>query len=320
MNSRKLLFVVILTAMISFSAGLYFYKFTSDESRQVSITRFSKNTLTNPLLDCEVYDTNPNTQVNTMKSEVNNLINSYDGRVDEVSVYFRDLNNGPSFGINENDKFSPASLLKVPLMMTYLKKAEKDPSIFSKKIDYSGNHLLAENLPTGVSLTAGENYTVENLLYRMIALSDNLAFEILLNNIDRSEIKSLHKDLDIIYPDNKTPEDYITVKSYAGLFRVLYNATYLNPSMSEKALGYMTQSDFRMGIQAGIPKDIVTALKFGLRDINGEGSQQIHDCGVVYDKKKPYILCIMTRGKNRSNLVELMVKISESVYKNVQDK
>src|SRR3989344_551972 len=34
------------------------------------------------------------------------------GRVSEVALYFRDLKNGPVFGVNELAEFAPASLLK----------------------------------------------------------------------------------------------------------------------------------------------------------------------------------------------------------------
>ncbi len=48
------------------------------------------------------------------KDRVNELVEGMlsAGRASHISVYFRDLNNGPWFGINEKEEFSPASLLK----------------------------------------------------------------------------------------------------------------------------------------------------------------------------------------------------------------
>ena len=61
--------------------------------------------------------------------KVNALIENTLKRSDvaAVSVYFRDLNNGNWFGIREHDKFSPKSLLKLPLMIAYFKWAESNP-------------------------------------------------------------------------------------------------------------------------------------------------------------------------------------------------
>ena len=51
-----------------------------------------------------------------------------------MGVYVRNLNNGPWFGINENEAYSPASLMKVPVLMTYLRWAEIEPNLLNKKL------------------------------------------------------------------------------------------------------------------------------------------------------------------------------------------
>ncbi|HET8733036.1 MAG TPA: serine hydrolase, partial [Anaeromyxobacteraceae bacterium] len=49
------------------------------------------------------------------------------GRVRAMSVYWRDLMDGPWFGIGLKRKYNPASMMKVPVMMAWLKRAERDP-------------------------------------------------------------------------------------------------------------------------------------------------------------------------------------------------
>ena len=46
-----------------------------------------------------------------------------------LSVYFRNLNNGPWFGIRENEGFAPASLMKISILISYLKMSETDPNL-----------------------------------------------------------------------------------------------------------------------------------------------------------------------------------------------
>jgi beta-lactamase class A len=46
------------------------------------------------------------------------------GETEHISVYLRALNNGDRLGIDEKEYFSPASLIKVPVLMAYLKKSE----------------------------------------------------------------------------------------------------------------------------------------------------------------------------------------------------
>lgn len=311
-------FLLAFLLIVFFAFGFYFGKnYEKKGTNSLSITRSRLKTLTNPLLDCEVFETNLNSKTNLIKKNVEKIIENHSSDVSDVSVYYRDLNNGPWFGINEKDQFAPASLLKVPVMMAYLKMAEENPLILSQKINYSGNHDLYENLPQKETLTQGATYTIDNLIYRMIALSDNLAFELLLKNIPEANIQRVHEELGIIYPDVKTPEDYISVKSYAGLFRVLYNSTYLSRTMSEKALQYLQKTDFHLGIQAGIPQNTLSALKYGIRNIDQDNLMQIHDCGVVYHAKNPYLLCVMTKGNDREKLVEVIKNISKTIYESI---
>jgi beta-lactamase class A len=90
----------------------------------------------NPLLECENASFENRANLAELQNKLEERINEGKNKseVRQVSVYFRDLNNGPWFGINENEKFSPASLIKVPVMIAYFKLAETNPEILDKQI------------------------------------------------------------------------------------------------------------------------------------------------------------------------------------------
>jgi beta-lactamase class A len=77
----------------------------------------------NPLLECN--NNLANNNLSTLKHQIDDVIKQQinDKNISFASVYFRDLNNGPWFGINEKEYFTPASLIKVPILITYYKKA-----------------------------------------------------------------------------------------------------------------------------------------------------------------------------------------------------
>ena len=310
---KKALIIITLIA-ISFAAGRLSFTPTNSTSEKLKITRINQVGLSNPLLDCETYSTNePNTT--PLKAKIDNYLKQNKNLYNQTSVYFRDLNNGPWFGINEKAQFAPVSLLKVPVMIAYLKIAETDSRILQQTLPYNGKHILEENISGKATLSEGQKYTLDELITRMISLSDNIAFEILVNHIQKADLKTVHQELGLIYPDKNTPDDYVNVKDYAGLFRILYNSTYLNREMSERGLGYLLNSDFKQGIKAGIPKGVKAALKFGIKDDSkGKQLKQIHDCGIVYAPKKPYLLCIMTKGKSKLELPKIIKDISAIVY------
>jgi beta-lactamase class A len=216
-------------------------------------------TFTNPLLDCETgQDMIGGEEIKSFKNNLQQLIAKKVDKKDAqfVAVYFRDLNNGPWFGINEQEGFSPASLLKVPIMMAYFKLAEANPGLLSKQVVFSRDmedENLREFYKPSNAVEYGKSYTVEDLIYRMIVYSDNNAKHILLSHIDGVSIVKPYLDMGLDVPGSKELENFMTVHEYASFFRVLFNATYLNREMSEKALEMLSRVEFDRGIPAGVP-------------------------------------------------------------------
>jgi beta-lactamase class A len=236
-----------------------------------------------------------------------------------VSVYFRDLNNGPTFGINEDEKFTPASLLKVPIMMAIFKKAEIDPFLLTSSFTYTGGgDDFTPSFPPSELLEASKSYTVEELIRRMIVYSDNRAKYLLLLNLEKPFLDEVYADLGISIPDVRTPESPISVKNYAAFWRILYNASYLERKYSEKALSMLSQTEFDGGIRLGVPSNITVAVKFGERGGPGDSVKQLHDCGIVYFPQRPYLLCAMTRGSDFNLLAETIADISRIVYTEIE--
>jgi beta-lactamase class A len=236
-----------------------------------------------------------------------------------IGVYYRDLNNGPWIGVNENSKFIPASLLKVPVMLVYFKKAEINPALLRKKLKYKPSESVAnidKNYEQSSKMQQGKEYTIYELIYRMIRYSDNDAVAILYDNVDLAELKSLYSLLGFKYPESTDPADFLSARAMSSFFRVLYNATYLNEEMSEKALQFLTESEFDQGLRAGVPDEVIIAHKYGER---GDAvAKELHNCGIIYYPKHPYILCVMTKGDDYTALSTIIKDISKLTYEQVK--
>ena len=166
------------------------------------------------------------------------------------------------------------------------------------------------------TLTPASSYSVRELIERMIIYSDNDAFNLLTKNIDYQLVKGVHQDLGLPLPQENTPEDFITVKEYAGLFRVLYNASYLSREMSENALSILSHAAYQDGLVRGVGEQVELAHKFGIR--KGEnGINQLHDCGIVYFPEHPYLICIMTKGSDIQALTQTLQDLSHITYEQV---
>lgn len=259
--------------------------------------------------------------------EINTFIakGKRENNVNAVSVYFRDLQLGPTFGIDEKSNFAPASLLKVPLLLAYLSLIDSDKELLNRNLSYRGNlETFEQTASSGSALLPSKKYSIEYLLERMIIYSDNGAYTLLFKGIsnmdlDGDRLQQTMIELGLVNPDTPT-EDTISVKSYSSLFRQLYNASYLSPETSEYALKLLSRSDYENGIAAGVAPGILVAHKFGERATSTESEKQLHDCGIVYYPDNPYLLCIMTKGNNFIELEQIISKVSRMVYEEVDSR
>lgn len=274
-----------------------------------------------PLIEC-FSNQSESPSNNKLQGKIHDLVNRYlaEKKITGTAIYFSDLANGPWIGVNESKKFTPASLLKVPILITYYKIAETEPDILQKKVLIDSNYegVTIPNIIPTKKIINGQTYTIEELLTYMITESDNHAANVLLNEISNDFFVKTYNDLGLTFPDINQPDNYMTVKDYASFFRILYNASYLDKYYSEKALVLLSQSEYKNGLVAGVPSGVEVAHKFGERRDEENNINQLHDCGIIYKQDKHYLLCIMTRGQNFDNLTQTIKDISELVYQNVK--
>ncbi len=271
----------------------------------------------NPILFTE--DGPPSDGLNLLKSKLQSYTDSQrvKGSAARVSVYFRDLNSGQWTGVNEKDKYEPGSILKIIDLITYVKIADRSPSILSETINYRyqndpGQYYKPQPLPNG-------NYSVLQLLQQMIIESDNTA-TILLNSDRRAaELAQTYADLRLPNPlafDNYT----LSPQDISRLFRAIYNAAYISNDYAEGMLKLMTRAKFNLGLTAGVKKDTPVAHKFGEYSLSVNDtikSRQLHDCGIIYYPKYPYLLCVMTEGDDFPKLEKIISEISALTYRYV---
>lgn len=319
---RKLL-IPVLTILFGFSLGVLARGIVGHESgprfREI---RQGGWVYINPLLECEQAESEiENNELKPFKQKVEHFVTDNVNKKwgDEVSVYFRELNDGLAFTIGKTEYFYPASLLKVPEMIAILKTAGEKPGLLSRKIVYNNLEIQsAQNTDVIDKLVFGKSYTVEELMRRMIEYSDNVSALLLEGTISPLVLRRMYDDLGILGPDSLNDENTFTISAevYSSFFRILYNASYLDKNMSEKALGYLANTSYNIGIVAGVTPNTKVAHKFGLRKTK-DGKKQLHDCGIVYYPDHPYLLCIMTAGPLPEYLDKTIADISHFIYEEI---
>jgi beta-lactamase class A len=308
-------------SLFFFFTGWYGHILLSDtQSDNNSIFRQEGYEFISPLLECNSKLIPPkffNQLKNNLSSAVESEKNK--GNASKISLYYRDLSNGPWFGIDENEKFFSASLLKVPIMMALFKYSENvNPSYLDKKILYKGiESEISSYFFSKETLVLNNEYKISDLMEKMIINSDNKAKDLILTDLDMSFYNKVYEDLGIENPFFNQNDNKISAREISSFFRILYNSTYLSNYNSEKSLKILSKTNFDKGLKRGIGNTKI-AHKFGERSYIGSViTKQLHDCGIIYIPNKPYILCIMTEGNDFNKLSDSIANISEIAYKEI---
>ncbi len=330
-NLRIIVIMSIIFCLGIFCGWLFFY--LNDNSNNYDTNEYLRlggYQYINPLLVCDISEETNNKNLDGLENQIKELIekNQTEGVIDVASVYYKDLSTGEQINVNPDEKYYPASLNKVPLMIAYLKYAESNSNLFNQKIKVENNipdtNSLQEIKPKEEA-KIGESYSVDDLLGKMIKFSDNNAFYALASGLDKKYFTSTYSDFNINYPENQEDKpDFITTYDFSYFLRVLYNATYLKRDLSEKALKIMSEVDYADGLIAGLPSDIKVSHKFGYKnDIDASGqtvARELHDCGIIYDPNGSYVLCVMTKSKKEIPEISSFIKsVSELVYKDIKE-
>ena len=336
MHTKKLPLYSLLFLILSGAIGTYF--FLSKKHKEIAVApagvaphktseakpdncfkidRQKGFELINPLLS--VNPTSESNELAPLKEKVMNLIedDKRGGLLASASVYLSSFSLCEWIYINPDESYHPGSLIKVPMLVTYLKQAENDPGLLDKKIFFDGKERVPPQIYNSKTLEAGHSYTIKELLHYMIAYSDNNATYILNKNADVNLFRKVYTDLNLPEPDIRDSRYEITARRFSDFIVVLYNATYLSRKSSELALELLTECDFKEGIVKELPATVKVAHKFGEWGDYRMNIHEVHESGIVYMNNKPYLLTIMTKGNSAKELSAEISKISKLVYENI---
>ena len=318
------------TACVLIAVGIligWWYRGSAEKPQTFKVVREDSSgyTFIDPLLFTQNSEDTSLPEYASLKKSINEYVAKAlsSAEVASTSVYFRDLNSNLWFGINANEKYTPASMFKVASLIAFLRKAETNSELLSSKVKI---------LPTSIDLNAfeyytpadpvkvGQTYTVQDLLTRMIVNSDNIAVRAIDVITGDELLKKTYTDLQLTQTGTTT-NILISPQVYSRIFRVLFNATYLSHSLSEQTLSLLSKTTFTQGLVAGVPSDTLVAHKFGewAEDTKKGTVHELHDCGIVYYPKHPYFLCVMTRSqKDFPTLQKVIRDISTMTWNSIQ--
>ncbi len=220
-------------------------------------------------------------------------------------VYLVIIETGQEIGLNENEVYTAASVIKVPVMVNFYQEVEAGN--FDEDEVYTLKRADIQNYGTGVLRyqAPGSTYTLAKLAELSGKKSDNTAAWILQSKIGTRKIQERLTDLDMDKTSLK--ENTTTPKQMGDYFILLFKNKLVSQDSKEKIFSFLTNTDFEDRIPAGVPDGTRVAHKIG------NEIQTYNDCGIVFNSS-PYLLCILSKEVKETEALEVLPKISKLVW------
>jgi beta-lactamase class A len=266
-----------------------------------------------------------------LTTEIESILAKQQG---EFAIAFKDLTSGAQVLINEHVMFHAASTMKTPVMIEVYKQASEG------KLTLNDSILVTTEFKSIVDSTftlspdddsehelyglAGKKTTVNDLVYRMITLSSNLATNILIDLVGAKNVTQSMRDLganDIMVlrgvEDGKAYRAGLNNKTSAYdlmlIFEQMALGKIVSESSSQQMIDILSAQEFNTIIPAKLPRDVKVAHKTGW--ISGLN----HDSGIVFmPDGREYVLVILSHKlKDEKSAIEAMSDVSRAIYAHV---
>jgi beta-lactamase class A len=252
--------------------------------------------------------------IEPLRKELKEIVGKHEKNGNRIGLYFEFLNTGANVSINQDSRFWPASLSKMPTALAVMKKAEKGEWKLSNELVlfYEDRN---DAFGTLYKKPAGTRLTIEELLKELILNSDDTAHRILIRNLEGGDFEEMLAALGMEEMYDK--EYNITAKEYSRIFRTLYSSSFLNREYSSMLLGWLSETRFSEFLGSGVPTGVPFAHKIGEHD----PTITYLDSGVAYVPNRPYLITAMVQIKEgeggREKAKEIMKELSAAAYEYV---
>lgn len=208
-----------------------------------------------------------------------------------------------SYGVNENEIFQAASLIKLPVMLAMFEEEEKgsidlDTIYYLKDSDKVGGAGSLYYKPPGYELS------YRDLIKLMGKESDNTAYNISLKILGEKRINDFMSGEGM--EKTSIAENKTTPREMGNLFRYLWSDV-LSEERKMELLGFLTDTSFEQWIASGVPSGVRVAHKYG-REIH-----VVNDAGIIFTEK-PFVLVIMSKGVVEREADRIIPEITRVIY------
>ena len=241
----------------------------------------------------------------------------------EVCVSAIDLTTGAAATYHSDRKMLSASMIKILIAETFLRQVSEgeqslDEIYVLRQKDIVGGTGSLQTLGAGAEVTKRE------LLRKMIAESDNVAANVLIDLCGMDEINgeaarlglkntSLGRHMMDFEAIEQGHDNYTCADDLAAMLKMIYNGTFVNKEMSRLMTECLEAQTDNRCISQGLPEGTVFAHKTGAL-----GTVR-HDGGIV-EGEKPFVIVMLCGGEGfyEEGALNVMQQIGQAAYQDMQ--
>lgn len=246
-----------------------------------------------------------------LRQDLLNQARDYKGK---SAIVVRDLKTNWEISLNKDRLFPSASLVKVPIMAAVFKAGQSGKIKLGSKLKLKAS----DKVPGSGELknmSPGSEFTIEELVERMIISSDNTATNMLIELLGFGFLNSSFREFGLKntnlsrkmmeFGDRKNGvENYTTAADISYILEKIYRNQLCNIFVSRNCLKLLERQKTRDRIPAQLPENIVVAHKTGLE------MKVCHDAGIVYAPQGDFLICVLTGGVVNSRVSKKFISNS----------
>lgn len=276
-----------------------------------------------------LFSCNAEKDYDAFENKLKNLLKSHKGT---FAIALKNMDDGKSILINENEVFHAASTMKTPVMIEFFKKINEgkissDDSLlinneFSSIVDGSKFELSSfDDSDEDIYKNLGKYISTDKLVYDMITRSSNFGTNLLIDYLDAEDVNNTMKNIgaknmkvlrgvgdlkafDLGLSNTTTAADLLIIYEKLAIGEIVNNES------SNKMIRILKDQVYNDIIPKYLPDKVEVAHKTGW--ISGVR----HDSGIVYvGNNEKYILVLLS--KNLEDDIEgadFLAKISLEIY------
>jgi len=236
----------------------------------------------------------------------------------DISMLVKDLShNEILFNYNEEKVYPSASIIKIPIMIEALSKADNLEIPLLTKIKIKDSDKVDFSIVTEQNLT---ECTFLELITWMIISSDNTATNVLIDVLGIDKINdrikslgmkntSLQRKMMDFQAIKEGKNNFTSLKDMLVVMEGLYRGEIINKEVSKKAIDIMKNQRDNTMLKRYIQENIVLANKTGeLHNLN-------NDVGIFYTKRADYFIGVFVHNvRDNEQAYKIIGKLSKKVY------